>query len=253
VEYPTTTTTYAYYLHLDHIGLPRAMTNQAGQLVWNTFPRPYGDIAEKTTTDPLSGRVVVTNLRLPGQYDERLLGSLGLQGPYYNWNRWYLPGVGRYLELDPLALEDPPLIGQAPDWYNYAGGNPLTVIDPEGLAGRRFPPPPPWHPPAGEKPGCTAADDCPTLKSKMATLQQMIDSHTYWDRVVPRPNGGNRHAGEIADLWRAWAKCQGLYDRKCNSGGDCKPCKYVPVAIAVGVIVLMCQPELAPLAPLLVP
>jgi hypothetical protein len=29
----------------------------------------------------------VTSLRLPGQYDERLFGSLGLQGPYYNWNR----------------------------------------------------------------------------------------------------------------------------------------------------------------------
>jgi hypothetical protein len=26
---------------------------------------------------------VVTNLRLPGQYDERLLASVGLQGPYY--------------------------------------------------------------------------------------------------------------------------------------------------------------------------
>jgi len=60
--------------------------------------RPCGEIGEKTVTDPLSGQVVVTNLRLPGQYDERLLGSLGLQGPYYNWNRWYLPGVGRYLE-----------------------------------------------------------------------------------------------------------------------------------------------------------
>jgi hypothetical protein len=48
--------------------------------------------------------MMVTNLRLPGQY-ERLLRSLGLQGPYYNWNRWYLPGVGGgYLELDPLAL-----------------------------------------------------------------------------------------------------------------------------------------------------
>lgn len=50
----------------------------------------------------------MTNLRLPGQYDERLFaaaGITGLQGPYYNWNRWYLPGVGRYLELDPVALE----------------------------------------------------------------------------------------------------------------------------------------------------
>jgi hypothetical protein len=27
-----------------------------------------------------SGRPIVTNLRLPGQYDERLLGSVGLQG-----------------------------------------------------------------------------------------------------------------------------------------------------------------------------
>jgi hypothetical protein len=39
------------------------------------------------------GRTVVTNLRLPGQHDERLLGSIGLKGPYYNWNRWYLPSV----------------------------------------------------------------------------------------------------------------------------------------------------------------
>jgi hypothetical protein len=53
-----------------------------------------------------SGRQKVTNLRLPGQYDERLFaaaGISGLQGPYYNWNRWYLPSVGRYLELDPAA------------------------------------------------------------------------------------------------------------------------------------------------------
>jgi RHS repeat-associated protein len=130
IEYPTPSTSYHYYLHTDHLGLPRAMTNASGQLVWNTIPRPYGDIAEKTTTDPLSGRVVVTNLRLPGQYDERLLGSLGLQGPYYNWNRWYLPGVGRYLELDPTALGGGLNGRGAPDWYNYSLGNPLGFIDP---------------------------------------------------------------------------------------------------------------------------
>jgi RHS repeat-associated protein len=135
IEYPTSTTAYAYYLHLDHIGLPRAMTNQSGQLVWNTFPRPYGDIAEKTSTDALSGRVVVTNLRLPGQYDERLLSSLGLQGPYYNWNRWYLPGVGRYLELDPPALHGKVNGIAGPDWYTYSFGNPLHFKDPSGEEG----------------------------------------------------------------------------------------------------------------------
>lgn len=133
IEYPAPSTAYAYYLHLDHIGLPRAMTNQSGTLVWNTFPKPYGDIAEKTATDPLSGRVVVTNLRLPGQYDERLLGPLGLQGPYYNWNRWYLPGVGRYLELDPLARNGPFNGEYGPEWYTYAQSNPLSFTDLEGL------------------------------------------------------------------------------------------------------------------------
>jgi RHS repeat-associated protein len=82
----------------------------------------------------------VTNLRLPGQYDERLLGTLGLQGPYYNWNRWYLPGVGRYFELDPMNLRglvDPSgrLLTPAPDWYGYARANPLSYIDPLGLYG----------------------------------------------------------------------------------------------------------------------
>jgi RHS repeat-associated protein len=80
---------------------------------------------------------VVTNLRLPGQYDERMLGILGLQGPYYNWNRWYLPGVGRYLELDPLALQGRANGAYGPDWSNYANGNPLTYTDRMGLYGTK--------------------------------------------------------------------------------------------------------------------
>jgi len=123
-----------YYYHLDHIGLPRALTNGAGQVVWSATPaRPYGDLVETVTPDPLTGRTVVTNVRLPGQYDERLLGSLGLQGPYYNWNRWYLPGAGRYLELDAIAVGGG-LNGEwGPDWYAYALGNPLIYVDPFGL------------------------------------------------------------------------------------------------------------------------
>jgi RHS repeat-associated protein len=84
--------------------------------------------------DATAERTVVTNLRLPGQYDERLLGSVGLQGPYYNWNRWYLPGVGRYLELDPIALVGGFNGDFGPDWFNYAGGNPLRWTDRTGLS-----------------------------------------------------------------------------------------------------------------------
>ncbi len=60
----------------------------------------------------------MTNLRLPGQYDERLLSSeFGLQGPYYNWHRWDLPGVERYLELDPIAATGRFNGKYGPDWY----------------------------------------------------------------------------------------------------------------------------------------
>jgi RHS repeat-associated protein len=142
IEYPGpagSSQGYVYYFHLDHLGLPRALTNQSGQVVWSSAPRPYGDLVETTAVDPLSGRTVVTNLRLPGQYDERLLGSVGLQGPYYNWHRWYLPGVGRYLELDPIALGGGLNGRGSPDWYNYALGNPMRYTDPSGEAAAAIP------------------------------------------------------------------------------------------------------------------
>jgi RHS repeat-associated protein len=137
VEYPTggPVAGYTYYFHLDHLGQPRALTNQNGSTtVWNAVPaRPYGDIAESPGVDPLNGRTVVTNLRLPGQYDERLLAGIGIQGPYYNWNRWYLPTMGRYMELDPIAMAGGFNGPWGPNWYGYAEGNPILNSDPEGL------------------------------------------------------------------------------------------------------------------------
>jgi RHS repeat-associated protein len=127
----------SYYAHLDHLGTPRALTSPSGQLVWSTFQRPYGEVGEKTVPDAVTGQTVVTNLRLPGQYDERLFaaaGISGLPGPYYNWNRWYLPSVGRYLELDPIAKAGGFNGFYGPNWYGYAEGNPLRWRDRKGLA-----------------------------------------------------------------------------------------------------------------------
>jgi RHS repeat-associated protein len=89
--------------------------------------------------DPLTGTTVVTNLRLPGQYDERLFaaaGISGMQGPYYNWNRWYLPSMGRYLEPDPIAMVGGFNTHYGVDWYGYGMQNPLTNTDPTGLTDR---------------------------------------------------------------------------------------------------------------------
>ncbi len=70
---------YVYLVHVDHLGQPRALTSTSGAVVWSASPsRPYGDLAEVTASDPANGRTIVTNLRLPGQYDERLLPSFGV-------------------------------------------------------------------------------------------------------------------------------------------------------------------------------
>lgn len=124
LEYPGP---QAYALHVDHLGLPRAMTSSTGATIWSATTRPYGDLVESSSTG------VVTNLRLPGQYDERLLAGIGIQGPYYNWHRWYLPMAGRYLELDPIALDGEFNGTTGPDWFGYAGGSPLLKTDPGGL------------------------------------------------------------------------------------------------------------------------
>jgi RHS repeat-associated protein len=136
-EHPSASERYTYFIHVDHIGLPRALTNQSGHEVWRATARPYGDIDETSYTDPVSGRAVATNLRLPGQYDERLFaaaGVSGLPGPYYNWNRWYLPSLGRYLELDPIAADGDFNSDYAHEWFAYADADPLRFTDDDGLS-----------------------------------------------------------------------------------------------------------------------
>lgn len=58
---------------------------------------------------------------------------------------------------------------------------------------------------------------CARLKAKMWPIMKMLGSHTGWDRSMPAPRGGGRHAAEIADFWRAYGNCQSLYSSK--------PCK----------------------------
>jgi len=136
IEYPGPaggTEGHVYAVHTDHLGQPRILTSRTGVVVWSApVERPYGEVTETVAVDPASGRQVATNLRLPGQYDERLLAAAGIQGPYYNWNRWYLPSMGRYMELDPIAVAGGFNGRYGPDWYGYAEGNPLRYTDPTG-------------------------------------------------------------------------------------------------------------------------
>ena len=153
------------------------MTERVGTVAWEVTKKyPFGDFEYATHagtfrdaggTD-IAGITPVNNLRFPGQYDGtdvRRYLIQGAKGPYYNWHRWYNPGTGRYLSMDPdtrnkgtllssLAavpgLEDArfntasfngndfnpyvvkPNLFQF-GYYGYSRGNPLMFYDVQGL------------------------------------------------------------------------------------------------------------------------
>jgi RHS repeat-associated protein len=104
-----------YYVHTDPQGTPQMVTNGSASEVWALTYQPYG------VTMGLGGSVT-QNLRLPGQYLDDETGN------NYNLARDYMPGLGRYLEADPIGLAG----GMNP--YLYANANPGKYSDRWGLA-----------------------------------------------------------------------------------------------------------------------
>jgi RHS repeat-associated protein len=106
---------YYFYLN-DHLGTPQKIIDAAGEVVWAARYDSFGNaiIDIDTISNPL---------RFPGQYyDEE-------SGLHYNWNRYYDPFLGRYIQSDPLGLD------AGINFFVYANNRPLTVIDPWGLWG----------------------------------------------------------------------------------------------------------------------
>jgi RHS repeat-associated protein len=104
-----------YYVHTDHLGTPRTVTNNANNVVWQwNNTDPFG--ANLPTVD-----TITYNKRFAGQYfdNESKL--------HYNYYRTYNPLLGRYVQSDPLGL------AAGFNTYSYVGSNPLGAVDPLGL------------------------------------------------------------------------------------------------------------------------
>ncbi len=114
-------TTGLYYLHPDHLGSPRAVSDESGQVIWRWKSEPFGGTLPEEDPDG-DGQPFVLNLRFPGQYFDVESGL------YYNYFRYYDPDIGRYITSDPIGLDG------GLNTYGYADGNPATRADPRGLA-----------------------------------------------------------------------------------------------------------------------
>ena len=109
-----------YYIHTDHLGTPRAITDSNGTVVWSWDGEPFG--ATAANDDPDGDGVAFTfNLRFPGQYHD---AETGLN---YNYFRDYDPRTGRYVESDPIGLEG------GGNSYAYVTENPVKWADSLGL------------------------------------------------------------------------------------------------------------------------
>ncbi len=103
-----------YHYHLDHLGTPKELSNNSGEVVWRVQYKTYGNVAVKEIEE------VENNLRFQGQYFDEETGL------HYNRHRYYDPGTGQFTTQDPIGL-----LGGVNN-YQYAP-NPITWLDPYGL------------------------------------------------------------------------------------------------------------------------
>ncbi len=103
-----------YYVHNDHLGTPKQVTNADQIVVWQGPNDPFGYAVP-------SVELIEFNVRFPGQYYDSETGL------HDNWNRYYDPKTGRYVTSDPIGL------GGGLNTFGYVNGNPLRYFDKKGL------------------------------------------------------------------------------------------------------------------------
>ena len=98
----------------DHLGTPQKLIQDNGVVVWAAQHESFGKA--EVTVD-----IVENPLRFPGQYFDEETGY------HYNYFRDYDPGLGRYVQSDPIGLKG------GRNTYAYVNENPISSTDPLGL------------------------------------------------------------------------------------------------------------------------
>jgi RHS repeat-associated protein len=103
-----------FHYHLDHLGTPREVTDARGRIVWSGRYKTWGALAVADIAE------IDNPLRLPGQYHDEETGL------HYNFQRYYDPAVGRFINQDPIGLQG------GLNLYRYVH-DPIGWMDPWGL------------------------------------------------------------------------------------------------------------------------
>jgi len=160
--------------HNDHIGTPRELTDEMGQLVWSANYDVYGRVSQ-LRSDKTDNRI-----RFQGQYEDEETGL------YYNRFRYFDPEIGRYISKDPIGL----LGGSNP--YAYTT-NPVKWVDPLGLQGGC---PPTYRTPF--TPLTKKQKQALQAKVQNRTITRTEYAHLQWDRRF-----ANRRSRGVDRFWAA--------------------------------------------------
>ncbi len=106
---------YFYYLN-DHLGTPHKIIDSQGVV---QLAREFSAFGESHDWQAVNGHT--DPLMMPGQYADPESFT------YHNFNRDYAPGLGRYIQRDPLGV-----YADANE-YVYVSNAPLRYTDPTGL------------------------------------------------------------------------------------------------------------------------
>jgi RHS repeat-associated protein len=162
-----------FYSHPDHLGTPRVITASTAlaatqgtgitsaqtinKAVWRWDSDPFGSNATATSSpneNPNTLNQVVGTATLPYlfKFNGRFPGQANDQetGKHQNGFREYDPGLGRYVQSDPVGFD---LDGST---FSYVGSEPTAAVDEDGAKKTPKPPketPPPTKPEPPKPPG----------------------------------------------------------------------------------------------------
>lgn len=124
------------HFHLDHLGTPRLITNGSGYKIALHDYHPFGKEQTRLSQERTDWEYKrVERVQFTGHERDYVDDRNDNRHDYldYMHARYYDPGLGRFLSVDPARSAKPGL-PQSWNRYVYARNNPLRYVDPDGMA-----------------------------------------------------------------------------------------------------------------------